>query len=479
MFFAPRGVAGSDFFIVDTVLSDSTDGASTDRGRRGRASVSLRKTADAGSHPERPFLASLVPLTSRPTFFYDIRSAPLNGFFLGVMTLLPWVLKDVLGGSVWEVAVLSAAPPFSHLFDIYYAHLCTHRRKMPFVLWPGLVARFLIVLVAASVSATMLLVVASVSYVIGSMATPAVNSIWRTNYPGTHRYRVLGTVMGVMNGIAVVTSFGAGLLLRTYENDWLFRVVIVLGGAAGMIGVLIFSRIRVRGETEDLRHLGDDKPRFNPFRDLGLLWRDRKFGKYQLIQFTSGFANIMTLAVLIELMKEQHADWLSAALILGVAPNLAKTLTMPFWGRLLQRFNPMQARAFFNVFWALGYLLIAASGLAATTTGTLAWVFAGRLLLGIAQGATMLLWSLQQMYFARKQDVPKYMGVHCTLTGIRGLIAPFFGAWLMVALDSTHLVFVASAALALAAGIGSLTMARRERRVTNFTGHVDGGGLEE
>ena len=441
--------------------------------------MTARRNAHNTPQADRPFFASLVPLTSRPTFFYDIRSAPLNGVFLGVMTLLPWVLKDVLGGSVWEVAALSAAPPVSHLFDIYYAHLCTHRRKMPFVLWPGLVARFLIVLVAASVSATMLVVVASVSYMVGSMATPAVNSIWRTNYPGTHRYRVLGAVMSVMNLAAVVTSFGAGWLLRSFENDWLFRVVFVVGGLAGMIGAVVFSRIRVRGEAQDLREVGDDKPRFNPLRDLGLLWRNPKFGKYQLIQFTSGFANIMTLAVLIELMKNQHADWLAAALILGVAPNLAKTLTMPFWGRLLQRFNPMQARAFFNVFWAIGYLLIAAAALADTTTGALAWVFAGRLLHGIAQGATMLLWSLQQMYFARKQDVPKYMGIHCTLTGIRGLIAPFFGAWLMVALDSTSLVFVVSAALALAAGIGAFRMARRERRVTNFTGHVDGGGLEE
>jgi len=435
--------------------------------------VSLFRKSAADSQPGRPFFASLVPLTARPTFFYDIRSAPLNGVFLGVMTLLPWVLKHTLGGSDWEVAVLSAAGPTAHLLDIWYAHLCADRPKMPFVLWPGLVARFLIIVAGLAVNSAMLVIVAAISYIVGSMATPAVNSIWRNNYPGTHRYRVLGTVMAVMNLCMGLTAFSAGLLLRLFDNHWLFRVVFAVGAVAGMVGVYVFSRIKVVGEDAGDAQGPAPRGRFNLWRDIGLLWRDRKFGKYQLIQFTSGFANIMTMPVLIALLKDQGVGWLAAALVLGFAPNMAKSLTMPFWGRLLQRFNPMQARAFFNMVWAAGYILIALSG------SQVGWVFLAKLITGTAQGATTLLWTLQQMYFARREDVPKYMGVHCTLTGVRGLVAPFVGVLLMKSVfqGSAHWVFVVSAALSVGVGLLSLRMGLRESRETNHTGHVDGGAL--
>ena len=427
----------------------------------------------AWAQPGRLFSEGLVPLTARPTFFYDVRSAPLNGLYLGVLALLPWVLKQTFGGSDWEVAVLSAAPPLSHLFDIYYAHLCANRRKMPFVLWPGLVSRLMIVTAGLAVNSTMLVVFGALCYVVGSVATPAVNSIWRTNYPGSHRYRVVGTVMAVMNLCMAFTALAAGVLLQVFENGWLFRVVFAVGGVAGVLGVVVFSRIRVLGEESVKRAV--PRGRFRLLRDIGLLWRDRKFGKYQFIQFFSGFANIMTLPVLIALLKDQGVNWVAAALVLGFAENIAKALTMPFWGRLLQRFNPMLARAFFSVVWAAGYVLIAFSGSEPT------WVFLAKVIMGVAQGATMLLWSLQQMYFARKEDVPKYMGVHCTLTGVRGLLAPFVGVFLMKWLfhGDPHWVFLVSAVMAVGVGALSLRMGLRENRQGGRRGHVDGGALED
>ena len=418
----------------------------------------------------RVALDRLVPLTARATLFYDIRSAPLNGIYLGVMSLLPWVLRDTLHGSDWEVAVLSAVPNVAHLLDIWYAHLCANRRKMPFVLWPGLVARFLIVLSGLALNSVMFLVMASVSYVVACVSTPAVNSIWRGNYPGSHRYKVLGTVLAVMHLSSAATAFAAGLLLRSVTVPWLYRAVFVTGGAVGMLGVVVFSRIRVRGERPGGDEVFGDVERFNPFRSLGLLWRDRKFGKYMLVQFMSGFSNMMTVPVLVALLKLQRADWLKAALALGVAPSLVTAVLMPVWGRVLQRFNPLQARSFFNFLWAGGFLMIARSGLDVN------WVIGARLLMGAAMGATTLLWTLQQMYFARKEDVPKYMGVHCTLTGIRGLVAPFLGVTIMKAWQDPHLVFYLAAAGLMCAGFLSLTMAGREPG--GKRGHVDGGAQE-
>ena len=427
----------------------------------------------SASRTKRVFLAGMVPFISRPTLFFDIRSAPFNGIYMGVLTLLPWVVRHTLGGSDWEVAVLTAAPIVCHLLDVYWAHLCQNRPKMPWVLYPGMIARLMMMTVGFAVNSTMLVLIASVSYLVQSIPTTAINAIWRNNYPGTHRYRVMGVVLSVMYLVMAATSYGSGQVLRRFDDTFWFRIVIPAGCVFGVLGVYVFSRIKVRGERPRRRADTRRRRRFSLFGNMGLLWRDRRFGKYMLVQFTSGFSNLMTVPVLVALLKYQGVHWEKAALVLGVAPNVLMALTIPLWGRVLQRFNPMQARAFFGVVWAAGYVIIAFSG------DNVNWVILARAVTGVASGATMLLWFLQQMYFARRTDVPKYMGVHCTLTGIRGAVAPFVGVWLMGLFDTPHPVFLIATVGTLAAGAFALHLARHERRTSNHTGHVDGAGLKE
>jgi hypothetical protein len=73
------------------------------------------------------------------------------------------------------------------------------------------------------------------------------------------------------------------------------------------------------------------------------------------------------------------------------------------------------------------------------------------------------------------------VGVHCTLTGVRGMIAPFLGVFLMnhVFRGDPHYVFFLSSALIACAAFLSLRMAQVERRHVRDSGHVDGGGAEQ
>jgi hypothetical protein len=47
--------------------------------------------------------------------------------------------------------------------------------------------------------------------------------------------------------------------------------------------------------------------------------------------------------------------------------------------------------------------------------------------MGIARGGGTLAWQLGHNDFARQDQLAAYMGVHVTLTGLRGAIAPFLG----------------------------------------------------
>ena len=45
-------------------------------------------------------------------------------------------------------------------------------------------------------------------------------------------------------------------------------------------------------------------------------------------------------------------------------------------------------------------------------------------------GGALLVWELCVIDFAPRSQVPLYMSLHTFLTGLRGIIAPFFGVWL-------------------------------------------------
>ena len=71
--------------------------------------------------------------------------------------------------------------------------------------------------------------------------------------------------------------------------------------------------------------------------------------------------------------------------------------------------------------------------------GSLAWIGVGRVLLGIGRSGGSLAWQLGHNDFARLENVGLYMGVHVTLTGLRGAFAPFLGMLLYVGWGSIEL----------------------------------------
>jgi hypothetical protein len=63
---------------------------------------------------------------------------------------------------------------------------------------------------------------------------------------------------------------------------------------------------------------------------------------------------------------------------------------------------------------------------------------ASRLVLGLGIGGGMLAWELGHHDFASRQMANLYMGIHATLTGIRGLIAPFLFTYIYLQLGAAQ-----------------------------------------
>ncbi len=60
----------------------------------------------------------------------------------------------------------------------------------------------------------------------------------------------------------------------------------------------------------------------------------------------------------------------------------------------------------------------------------------GRVITGIVNGGGSLAWQLGHNDFAPRDQLSTYMGIHVTLTGVRGAFAPFLGMALYLGWDA-------------------------------------------
>jgi hypothetical protein len=90
-----------------------------------------------------------------------------------------------------------------------------------------------------------------------------------------------------------------------------------------------------------------------------------------------------------------------------------------------------------------------------------------QVLLGVSLAGGNLAWNLGHSDFATDdKSAASYMGVHVMLTGLRGFIAPFVGAWLYQVPVVGRGVFVVTALICVAALFGFASMARHAPKRT-------------
>jgi len=327
----------------------------------------------------------------------------------------------------WLLAVISASPMFGNLSSFVWNRIASARSKVPMVVTlQGLVLAcvFAVALSPRSAVGAMVLVCA---VIIGRLLIAGVitarSVTWSLNYGRHLRARVTSRLQVLSSLITVLTTSVAGLILDAHPENyrWLYGA----GALIGTIGVWSFSRVTVRGELRHRvleRQSDSSKDGRNGF--IQILRADRKYARYQLHQFTSGVAAMMLEPALVYLVSKQlGASYIVSIGIIMIIPFAMNLITLPLWGRYLDRVHVAEFRARQNAMWVLGVLIMFWGAL----TGSLAWIAAGRLVNGIVNGGGSLAWQLGHNDFAPRDQLAAYMGIHVTLTGVRGAFAPFLG----------------------------------------------------
>ncbi|MFW6340933.1 MAG: hypothetical protein ACOC0Q_08695, partial [Wenzhouxiangella sp.] len=176
--------------------------------------------------------------------------------------------------------------------------------------------------------------------------------------------------------------------------------------------------------------------------------------------------NLMVIALLVILLTEQFGfDRFSQVMITTTLPLLTLAVFTPIWARRLDAVHILdyRARQAWTFVLALGLFTLASAG-------GLHWLFwIGSLALGAAFAGGKLGWNLGHNDFASDDQSTLYMGIHVTLTGIRGLLAPLAGVLVYQALEANspglgRLVLVFPFVLTLGGAVTFVILARLRRR---------------
>jgi MFS family permease len=417
-----------------------------------------------------------MPLMTRHSYRQDmvnsglvtIGSTLMEAGFVGVLA------KKAFGVSDMVLAVIAAAPMFANLTSLMWAKLSRGRPKVAFIC--GLQVGALLCVGAVGLLPTRapydwaLVALVVISRFLMAAILTVRSTVWRSNYPRHARGHITSRLALVGTITTIGTTLVGGWLLDAIPLS--FHVFYPLAMLIGSVGVVAYSRIRLRGEKELLaferrenvqpqRHgEGDGIYEYDPDTpDVGfwsVLRNDPMFRGYQTWQFIMGASNMMHIPIFIALVARmtdgQPNDYLiSTALTLAI-PMALSMISLPIWAKLLDNTHVIRFRVRHGFFWTSSLLL---TWLGAEYE-SLTLLACSRVLIGISMGGGMLAWQLGHNDFASRRMAAIYMGVHVMLAGVRGAFAPFLG---IVLYNGWQRYAIGGMELAAFGGVGNWTFA--------------------
>lgn len=409
-----------------------------------------------------------LPFHARRNYFWEFRHlipwSVLAGLVEGQFASV--VVSKSFHGSERMIAIATATPIAALMFSLVWGMLCVGRPKvrlaMLFAGGTALCAGVVGAIPTSPAGAIWFVTQMAAAQVLLAGVVTVRSAIWKSNYPRSARGQITARLQGVRFVVTVVTVLIAAVMCDRDPQS--YRYVFPAAAVVGAIGIFLLSGLHIRGERNELRRPGvaspDNGVRTVPIQPFsvtalmspghvfgqmtGVLRRDRRFARYCVAQLLTGIANLMTISIIVTVITrdlptgDASGFWISTALIVAL-PRLAMLGSLRRWGRLFDRIGVLRFRVI-NIFcWMMALVF----GLAATLTtmhaqsaGSGMFLLAVALFVvralfnGIGLGGGALAWNLGHLHFARPDQAEIYMGIHVSLTGIRGLVAPIGGMWL-------------------------------------------------
>ena len=409
-----------------------------------------------------PLLRSVlerVPDSCRRALYFETFYNIGSGTFVALFLLSLAALKTVLNGQAVHLMMLGAMFGGSSLLSPLVGYLAGKVPMRLVVIVPNLITAVLLWGIALPVPGPMFFTcVIGCCFILRVFPRVGEMNMYRVLYPPTHR----GLAVGWLKAIAAISA-----LFLTVSGTWWFDnhgtqywVVYAYAACVLVIGSYCYSRIRV--PENDAFGSGDHvHPLVAMRKGWAVFTADKRFVRYQTGFALAGFANHMGMAFVPEVLR--NPEYIAATdrqvfVISAVMPAILIMASSPFWGRYLDKIDPMSGRALFNLLQSIGYGMYCYGGVSRQI-----WpMYLGALFHSISNGGGTINWSTGSLYFARPENVSLYNSWHVGLTGLRGMITPIVGWFLLTQFGLGPWLFALCVALSLAGSVYMYRLAQTD-----------------
>ena len=384
-----------------------------------------------------------MPRMSRRAYVWELRSALTSPLSLACIEVgvIGVIARKAFDANDLVITTIAATPAVANALTALWTHALTGRDRV------RAVTIFQLTIAASIVSIALLpqggswvwpligLLLIARFAMTGIYA--ARTDIWRSNFPHAERARITSRITVVISSVMSAAAIAIGLALDKAEHADIgvgdaFRVLFIACAVISLIGAWSFSHVRWRRgpltRRQEREPASDHDRRIaGPLGMLHVLRTDRNFRRYMTAQFVIGVPNLAAIAPFIIAIDEHMSLGYTRSFVLTTVLTLAlPIISMPLWARYLDRVRIIRFRVIHSWFFVVANVLMGVG----IITENYTVLVAARTILGIAFGGGILAWNLGHHDFAPKRLARVYMGVHVTLTGVRGVFAPFLGTLL-------------------------------------------------
>lgn len=383
-----------------------------------------------------------LTFSEKKTFRFHLAYSFIEGIILGVLALNEYVFVKSMQGSEGLLSILFSFTVIVLLFSLFITEFLKRfpdkKKLLKIVAFVTRLPLFLLLLFPKDLATLTsnniyhyyFLGIFFVFFLAQPIVLPIINLFLKNNYKHQNFGKLYSYSNMINKAALLVTTFSFGRLLD-FDN-YAFRYVYPLIGILGIVSIFLLSKIRVENYISKIRKsfLNSVRYSFGEFKKI--MKENKAYRDFEIGFMFYGFA-FMSSAVMIPLFYDKilELNYSSAAFYKNFY-NILAILILPLFGKLLGKIDPRKFSIMTFFFMFLTILFTALTEYFPQSTEYLNINFFYFLVLanvfyGLFAAAMPLLWSIGSAYFCKTEEADTYQAIHLSLTGLRGLFAPFAG----------------------------------------------------
>lgn len=368
---------------------------------------------------------SIVEKKTRRAFIW---TSALKAPLYALQALLLFILYKELHATPFQLSLFLAMKPAVSLFSVYWSALIHKRpdRLRSNVMLAGLIGYGPFFLLPLFKDAWFLIFAYGTFWTMHRGVMPAWAEILKQNLTPEARQRTFshGSVISYLSMAILPICFGG--LMDVDNSMWqlVFPFVVLLA-----LTSMIFEwqiPIQSANKDEPPSWVSPKEALLRPWKNTIELFQTRPdFLRYQLgFMLGGGGLMLMQPALAPFFCDELKLSYTELAIALAICKGIGYALTSRIWASWMDHLSIYSFSAVVTVLAGLFPLALMMG------TTQIAWIYMAYLLYGIMQAGSEMSWNLSGPIFSQDEDSSAYSSVNLVTVGLRGLLAPFLGAYL-------------------------------------------------